>query len=303
MPIYMDVHTKAQGATVNDVMQAHAADLQVQERFGVRYLQYWFNREAGKIYCLISAPSIVDAVRVHENSHGMLPDEIIEVEKTLVQAFLGTAEESRDLEPMHLPTNLDWNDMPAGPGGQPVLDTAVRTILFTDLEGSTAMTQKLGDEAAHQLVQEHCAIVRDALRDHRGSEVKTIGDGFMVSFISPRNAVDCAISIQRRMREQTQQPGYAMRVRAGLSVGEPVEEKQDFYGAAVQLAARACAHAQPEQILASSAVRDLCIGKMFSFADVGAVPLKGFPEPVQLYEVQWRQDSGHLGLPTQVAGT
>jgi len=212
----------------------------------------------------------------------MLPDEIIEVEKTLVQAFLGSAEESDDVEPAKV-LELDWDDIPAGPGGQPVFDTALRTILFTDLEGSTEMTQKLGDEAAHRLVQEHHAVVRGALRDHRGNEVKTIGDGFMVSFISPRHAVDCAIAIQRRLREQTQEPGYIMRLRAGLSVGEPVEEKQDFYGAAVQLAARACAHAQPEQILASSAVRDLCIGKMFSFIDVGAVPLKGFAEPVQLY--------------------
>jgi adenylate cyclase len=151
------------------------------------------------------------------------------------------------------------------------------------------MTQKLGDDAAHRLVQEHHAIVRSAVRDHRGNEVKTIGDGFMVSFVSPRNAVDCAISIQRKLREQAQQPGYIMRLRAGISVGEPVEEKQDFFGAAVVLAARACAQAQPEQILASAAVRDLCIGKAFSFVDVGAVPLKGFEEPVQLYEVQWQQ--------------
>jgi class 3 adenylate cyclase len=288
MPIFMDIHNKAHGATVSAVRQAHAMDLQVQERFGVRYLRYWFNREAGKIYCLLDAPDVVAAVRVHENSHGMLPDEIIEVEKTLVQAFLGNAEEGDEVEPSTVP-DLDWDDLPAGPGGQPVLDTALRTILFTDLEGSTAMTQKLGDEAAHRLVQEHHAIVRSALRDHRGNEVKTIGDGFMVAFFSPRHAVECAIAIQRTLREQSQQSGYPMRLRAGISVGEPVEEKQDFYGAAVQLAARACGHAQPDQILASSAVRDLCIGKALSFIDVGAVPLKGFEEAVQLYEVQWQQ--------------
>jgi class 3 adenylate cyclase len=288
MPIYMDVHNKAQGATVNDVVQAHSADLQVQGKYGVRYLRYWFNREAGKIFCLIDAPSVVAAVSVHENSHGMLPDEIIEVEKTLVQAFLGSAEESEDIGPNTIPPDLAWEDVPAGPGGQPVLDTALRTILFTDLEGSTQMTQRLGDEAAHSLVREHNAIVRAALRDHRGSEVKTIGDAFMVCFVSPRQAVECAIAIQRGLREHAkQQPEHAMRVRVGLSVGEPVEEKQDFYGAAVQLAARACAHAKPDQILAASVVRDLCIGKMFSFIDVGGVPLKGFAEPVQLYEVQW----------------
>ena len=152
------------------------------------------------------------------------------------------------------------------------------------------MTQRLGDDAAHRLVQGHNAIIRGALREHRGNEVKTIGDAFMVAFVSPRRAVECAIAIQRALHEHVQtEPGGAIRVRAGLSVGEPVEEKQDFFGAAVQLAARACAHAQPGQILASSVVRDLCIGKLFAFKDAGAVPLKGFEEPVQLYEIGWQQ--------------
>src|SRR3972149_9485255 len=103
MPIYMDVHNKAQGATVDDVVQAHVLDLGVQEKFGVRYLRYWFNREAGKIFCLVEAPSVVAAVSVHEKAHGMLPDEIIEVDKTLVQAFLGSAGEARGGGPRTLP--------------------------------------------------------------------------------------------------------------------------------------------------------------------------------------------------------
>jgi len=289
MPIYMDVHNKAQGVTVDDVVQAHQMDLQVQGEYGVRYLRYWFNREAGKIFCLVEAPSVVAAVTVHEKSHGMLPDEIIEVEKTLVEAFLGSTEASADVERIK-PGDLTPDDLPEEAAGTPVLDTALRTILFTDVEGSTSMTQRLGDEAAHRLVQEHNVIIRNALREHRGNEVKTIGDAFMVSFVSPRRAVECSIAIQRGLHEHIEQePGQAIRVRAGLSAGEPVEEKQDFFGAAVQLAARACSHAQPGQILASSVIRDLCIGKSFPFKDVGAVPLKGFDEPVHLYEVQWQQ--------------
>jgi len=290
MPIYMDVHNKAQGKTVDDVVQAHTQDLQVQGQFGVRYLRYWFNREAGKIFCLVEAPSVVAAVSVHEKAHGMLPDEIIEVDKTLVQAFLGSAEEAADVEPSTLPAGMSGDELPEGPAGTPVLDTALRMILFTDIEGSTAMTQRMGDEAAHRLVQEHNVIVRNTLRQHRGNEVKTIGDAFMISFVSPRHAVECAIAIQRGLDEfGRQEPGHAVRVRAGLSAGEPVEEKQDFFGAAVQLASRACAHAQPGQILASSVIRDLCIGKMFDFSDAGAVPLKGFGEPVRLYEVLWQR--------------
>ena len=189
MPIYMDVHNKAQGATVDDVVQAHMLDLQVQEKYGVRYLRYWFNPEAGKIFCLVEAPSVVAAVTVHEKAHGMLPDEIIEVEKTLVEAFLGSAEESVDIQPTTLPAGLSRDDLPEGPAGKPALDTALCTILFTDVAGSTAMTQRLGDEASYRLVQEHNAIIRNALREHRGNEVKTIGDAFMVSFVSPRRAV------------------------------------------------------------------------------------------------------------------
>jgi len=274
MPIYMDVHNKAQGLTVDDVVQGHSQDLQIQEQYGVRYLRYWFNRDAGKVFCLVEAPSVVAAVSVHEKGHGMLPDEIIEVEKTLVEAFLGNAEESADVEPTMLPGDLTPDDLAEGAAGTPVLDTALR----------------LGDEAAHRLVQAHNAIIRTAIREHRGNEVKTIGDAFMVAFVSPRRAVECAIAIQRAFHEHVQkEPGGAIRVRAGLSVGEPVEEKQDFFGAAVQLAARACAYAQPGQILASSVVRDLCIGKLFAFKDAGAVALKGFEEPVHLYEIGWQQ--------------
>src|SRR3990170_1004599 len=122
MPIYMDVHNKAQGLTVDDVVQGHTQDLQIQEQYGVRYLRYWFNREAGKIFCLVEAPSVVAAVSVHEKGHGMLPDEIIEVEKTLVQAFLGSAEETTDVERIK-PGDLTPDDLPEGAGGRPVLDT------------------------------------------------------------------------------------------------------------------------------------------------------------------------------------
>src|SRR3972149_9519829 len=117
MPIYMDVHNKAQGLTVDDVVQAHTLDLKVQDKYGVRYLRYWFNRDAGKVFCLVEAPSVVAAVTVHEKAHGMLPDELIEVEKTLVEAFLGSAEESVDVEPSKLPAGPAFVPLPQGPGG------------------------------------------------------------------------------------------------------------------------------------------------------------------------------------------
>jgi class 3 adenylate cyclase len=210
----------------------------------------------------------------------MLPDEIIEVQPQDVASFLGTMGEN------HSGTRL--SEVPGGTGAG--LDTALRTIMFTDMEGSTALTQRLGDEKAFELIRRHDSVVRAALADCKGCEVKHTGDGMMASFVSTRKAVECSIAIERDLAAHAERyPEHAVRVSIGLSAGEPVADNDDLFGAAVQLAARACGEAEPGQILASSVVRDLCIGKTFEFRHVGEVPLKGFAEPMPLYEVMWHQ--------------
>jgi class 3 adenylate cyclase len=157
------------------------------------------------------------------------------------------------------------------------------TILFTDIEGSTAMTQQLGDDRAQDRVREHNTAVRDALKAHAGKEIKHTGDGIMASFASARGAVDCAIAIQRALAT-----GDSVRIRIGLNAGEPVAEEKDLYGTSVQLAARVCAEANAGEILVSNVVRELAAGKGFLFNDRGDHALKGFEDPVKLYEVSWR---------------
>ena len=158
------------------------------------------------------------------------------------------------------------------------------TILFTDMEGSTAMTQQIGDDAAQEHVRQHNTAVREALKAHAGKEIKHTGDGIMASFASARGAVDCAVAIQRALAA-----GDAVRVRIGLNAGEPVAEEQDLYGTSVQLAARVCAEADAGEILVSNVVRELAAGKGFLFNDRGDHALKGFEDPVKLYEVSWRE--------------
>jgi class 3 adenylate cyclase/predicted alpha/beta hydrolase len=162
------------------------------------------------------------------------------------------------------------------------------TILFTDMEGSTALTQRLGDARAQELLRTHNAIVRDALKACGGSEIKHTGDGIMASFPSASGALECAIAVQRavaaRVREDPEMP---LRVRIGLNAGEPVAENQDLFGTAVQLAARICAHAEPGQILVPTVVRELAAGKGFLLADLGKIALRGFEDPVRLYDVRW----------------
>jgi len=164
---------------------------------------------------------------------------------------------------------------------------AFRTILFTDVEGSTALTQRLGDAKAQEVLRTHNRIVRDALKAHRGSEVKTMGDGFMASFSSATGALECAIAMQTAFAAHNEAAEEPIRVRIGLNAGEPIAEEKDLFGTAVQLAARICAYAQPGEILAADVVQQLATGKGFSFADKGEATLKGFEKPVRLHEVRW----------------
>ena len=163
------------------------------------------------------------------------------------------------------------------------------TILFTDMEGSTTLTQRLGDAKAQDVLRTHNTIVRDALKAHSGSEIKHTGDGIMASFASASRALECAIDIQRALAQHNESAEEPIRVRIGLNAGEPVAEEKDLFGTAVQLAARICAHAEPDEILTSDLIKGLAAGKGFLFADRGDVALRGFEEPVRLYEVRWRE--------------
>ena len=160
---------------------------------------------------------------------------------------------------------------------------AVRTILFTDVVGHTAMMSALGDAAGREVLRRHEEITREELAAHHGREVKTLGDGFMASFASVVDAVKCSIALQRRFAvEET------IRVRVGLQAGEPIEEEGDLFGAAVILASRIAAHAAAGEILVGTAVRELAAGKGFRFVDRGEFSAKGFESPVRVWEVAWR---------------
>jgi class 3 adenylate cyclase len=160
------------------------------------------------------------------------------------------------------------------------------TILFTDMEGSTALTQRLGDAGAQELLRTHNTIVREALKAQDGAEIKHTGDGIMASFATASKALACATAIQTALAERNETAEEPINVRIGLNAGEPVAEDEDLFGTAVQLAARVCARAQPGTILASNVVRELSAGKPFLFSDQGDVVLRGFEDPVRLYEVR-----------------
>jgi len=168
------------------------------------------------------------------------------------------------------------------------------TILFTDVESSTALTDRLGDEKARKLLREHERITREALKAHGGSEVKTLGDGFMTSFSSATKALQCAIAMQRAFAEHNESAAQPIRVRIGLNAGEPIAEddpegRSDLFGTAVNVAARIVAKTDGGEILVSNVVRELVAGKKFLFSDRGETELRGFADPVRVYEVRWQE--------------
>jgi class 3 adenylate cyclase len=188
----------------------------------------------------------------------------------IVEAFLDEDPETRALT--------------AKPAAEPI-DSAFRTVLFTDLVGHTQMMSRLGDDAGRAVLRQHEDITRNVLKQFGGIEVKTMGDGFMASFGSVTKAVECAVALQRAFAEREGEP---LAVRVGLNAGEPIEEEGDLFGATVILASRIAAKAGAGEILVSDNVRSLCAGKGFLFADLGEFVAKGFEEPVRAYEVSWR---------------
>jgi class 3 adenylate cyclase len=164
-----------------------------------------------------------------------------------------------------------------------------RTVLFTDIVGHTEMMQRLGDAKGRDVLRTHERITRDLLKQHGGAEVKTMGDGFMASFGSVTQAMECAIALQRGFAVHSETDGERLQVRVGLNAGEPIEEDGDLFGATVILASRIAAKAGAGEILVPETVRGLLSGKGFMFGDRGEFVPKGFDEGVRLWDVRWRE--------------
>jgi len=165
------------------------------------------------------------------------------------------------------------------------------TVLFTDIAGSTAMTQALGDAGAQQVVRAHNRVVRDALTDNAGKEIKHTGDGIMASFARTTDGVAAAIQMQRQTQLHNQQnPDLPLGLKIGLNAGEPISEDNDLFGSTVQMSARIVDKAQKDEIFVSEIVRGICEGKGYKFINRGGYEMKGFADPPTLFEVVWRED-------------
>jgi class 3 adenylate cyclase len=268
--MFLDRHDLP-GVSAEELAEAHRQDVAVQGLHDVRYHTYWFDPGSGSVFCLAEGPSKEAVEAVHRDAHGILASRVLE------------------LDP-NAPLNVLFGTMPEHPVGTAYAETAVRAIVFTDICGSVAMTQELGDDGHMQILRDHDTIVRNELAATRGREVKHTGDGVMAAYTSVAAAVEFAASVQRALQKRNEVENVRLDVSIGISAGEPVtDENDDLFGAAVQLAARLCAAAAPGEVAVSVAVRELCIGKLFRFEDRDPLTLKGMSEPTHAYTLSWTE--------------
>jgi class 3 adenylate cyclase/tetratricopeptide (TPR) repeat protein len=166
--------------------------------------------------------------------------------------------------------------------------TRVVTMLFTDLVSSTEISHRLGEDAAEDFRRGHFRILRDAVSASSGEEVKNLGDGLMVVFDSPSDAIACAVTMQQAVDHHNRRAAERLDLRVGVHTGEVTQEDEDFFGTAVVIAERLCKSAGPGQVLASDVLR-LIVGSRggHTFRELGPLELKGVPEPVNATEVAW----------------
>lgn len=164
---------------------------------------------------------------------------------------------------------------------------AVRTFLFTDIVGSTALIEVIGDEAWNDLRRWHNEALRASFAEHEGEEIDHAGDGFFVAFPDPASAVACAVQIQRRLAEHRRTNGFAPQVRMGVHATAATRDEAGYTGLGVHTASRIGSLAGAGEILASAGtVADVSAAPT---SEPRAVPLKGIVEPVDLVSIDWRR--------------
>ena len=267
--IFMDRHNITDAMTPEELLASHQQDLELQGQYDVKALTYWFDHEHGRVHCLMEAPDAETVTELHRHAHGDLPNEIIEVQPEMVQAFMGRMADPIDL------------------GEQPISESGFRTLLVATVANAAALANELGDEDATDAIRDHVSLLRDLIGKHGGRHIRSIGDGFLASFGSTAKGVECAIAMQRATTERKS----PVRIKVALNSGEPVSRSNDLFGATVNLTESIAAYSSPDSILTSQVVRDLCRGKKLPFTEHGDVELSGFDEPMRLFEVDWRENA------------
>ncbi len=240
MPIFMDRHD-VPGLTAMDVAEGHKQDLKIQHRYGCRALTYWFDEKRGTAFCLIEAPHKEAVEKMHDEAHGLIPKNIIEVDSQLVEAFLGRIEDPK-------PTDE--------PDFFKLIDPAFRIVMAIELKDAIVLRSQIGEKAV-ELLLTYKQIIQQTTERRDGKEVQYSDGIFVISFASVSKAVKCAIEIQDRFHEfNLQATDVHIQASIGVDAGEPVTDGDDLFGEVTQLAKWLCYIAPGGQVMLSSMVKD-----------------------------------------------
>lgn len=236
----MDLHI-APGVTATQLAEAHIKDVEMQEKYCCKAMTYWFDEDKGKVFCLIEAPDKESVKQLHAKAHGLIPHEIIEVNTDIVNAFLG-----RIHDPENAILRPDSNIKVFN-------DPAFRIILVTKAMDARLLQHKLGKERSQELLLLYTTVLRDQAKNYSGREGYLKEDGFVVSFVSASQAMECALSIQKKL----QSAAALIGLRFGLHAGVPVNKDKSIFGSTIRFAQYLCSISKDNQVTTSSVVRNL----------------------------------------------
>lgn len=239
MPIYMDLHITP-GVTAREVAEAHLLDVKIQDTYCCKAMTYWMDEDKGHVFCLIEAPDKESVREMHAKAHGLIPHEIIVVNPEIVKAFLGRIQdpEKAIVQPE---TKLKVFN-----------DTAFRTILLTKTMDTRLLHHRMGKERAQELLLLYSTIVREQSRNYGGSEVYGREEGFVISFTSHTQALDCALAIQKRLVNAAS----LVQLNIALHAGVPVNNDESIFGSTIRFAQFLCGFSKQGQVIMSAVVRN-----------------------------------------------
>ncbi|MCW8849305.1 MAG: DUF4242 domain-containing protein, partial [Melioribacteraceae bacterium] len=234
MSIYMDRHNVSEVVTAEHVAQLHQEDLKIEHKYGCKGLTYWFDEKRKTAFCLIEAPNEQAVHAMHNEAHGEIPHQIIEVDANLVESFLGRIEDPENSQASEL--NI-------------INDPAFRTIMVVEYEMLSLMKGSL--------IQSIREILAQIVSDYNGRIVRHYNDYFLISFASVSKAVLCSLEVQSKFKKTIDSnENNNIKLKIGLSAGLPVTDKASIFEDTVKLAERICNIEQAE-IVVSSDVKNL----------------------------------------------
>lgn len=243
MPIYMDRHN-LDSVTAKDVAEVHLKDIKIQDEYHCKGLTYWFDEERRAAFCLVEAPNEESVKSMHDHAHGLIPHQIIEVERNVVSAFLG-----RITDPQSEPFLENTR--------QPIIsETAYRIIMYIAMDNVVILKSLLGQKKALKIINDIRDAIQRSLKRHSGREVIKDTNKLIASFISAEKAISCAREVQRGLLALDPQ-SEPIDIRISITAGMPVTDQKTLFGTTVQLAERFCAVARGKQILIASAVKEV----------------------------------------------